>query len=363
MRIGIVTQPLAANYGGFLQNYALQEVLRRKGHVPVTIDVGNKISLGRFILSTIRSLLFLFIPNKRRPFAKFNETRYNIRKVEFEKFIHQYISKTKDISRYNHSLIRKYNFDAIIVGSDQVWRPLYNKSIEDMYLRFVKQANIKKVAYAASFGTDRWEYSIAQTLKCKQYAKQLDAVSVREESGKKLCRTYLGVDASVVLDPTLLLSSKDYEYLCEQIPRRVDSPFIAAYILDRNKIIDDTLEEISSSSGMKVRIFEADAKSELSVEEWIAVYRDASYVITDSFHGTVFSIIFNKPFVCLGNTNRGNTRFDSLLGILDLQNRYLTEYANAMNLLSQPIVWSQVNAILEIKRDESLRFLLQALNS
>ena len=363
MRIGIVTQPLAANYGGFLQNYALQEVLRRKGHVPMTIDVGNKISLGRFILSTIRSLLFLLIPNKRRPFAKFKETRYNIRKVEFERFIHQNISKTKDVSRYNPSLIRKYKFDAVIVGSDQVWRPLYNNSIEDMYLRFVKQTSVKKVAYAASFGTDRWEYSIAQTLKCQQYAKQLDAVSVREESGKKLCRTYLGVDASVVLDPTLLLSSKDYEYLCEQIPRNAESPFIAAYILDRNKIIDDTLEEISNSIGMAVRIFEADAKSELSVEEWIAVYRDASYVITDSFHGTVFSIIFKKSFVCIGNANRGNTRFDTLLGILDLQNRYLAEYSNATNLLSQPIVWSQVNAILEVKRGESFRFLLQALNS
>lgn len=362
MRIGIVTQPLTANYGGYLQNYALQEVLRRNGHSPMTIDLGNRISVARYMLSTIRSLLFWFIPNRRRPFAKFKETQCNIRKDEFEKFIDQHISKTEDIGKYNSRLIRKYKFDAVIVGSDQVWRPLYNKSIEDMYLRFVKQSGVRKVAYAASFGTDQWEYAPDQTLKCQQYAKRLDAVSVREVSGVDLCRTHLGIDASHVLDPTLLLSSKDYECICGQIPRNVDSPFIAAYILDRNRAVDDLLEDIYQSYGMKVRIFEADAKSVLSVEEWLAVYRDAECVVTDSFHGTVFSIIFNKPFICLGNKNRGNTRFDSLLGTFDLQNRYVTEYANAISLLSQPISWPKVNAILEEKREESLRFLVQALN-
>lgn len=363
MRIGIVTQPLTANYGGYLQNYALQEVLRRNGHMPMTIDVGNRISFARFIFSSMRSLLFWFIPSKRRPFAKFKETQRNIRKEEFDKFIDKYISKTRDTNKYSPGCIRKYKFDAIVVGSDQVWRPLYNKSIEDMYLRFVKSSKVKKVAYAASFGAAKWEYTPEQTLNCQYYAQRFDAISVREISGIELCRKHLAVYASMVLDPTLLLNNKDYEYLCENIPRTIDSPFIAAYILDRSKIIDDVLGDISKSRGMEMRIFEADAKSILSVEEWLAVYRDASFIVTDSFHGTVFSIIFNKPFVCLGNENRGNARFDSLLGIFDLKDRYVAEYTDAINVVSQPINWSKVNTILEAKRKESLGFLVQALNS
>lgn len=360
MKIGIVTQPLQENYGGYLQNYALQCVLRKLGHEPITIDYGNRISIWRFIISTIRSCLFYLIPNKRRPFAKFRETRGNIRKGIFTSFLEQNITKTEATNKYYSSFIKKYNIEALITGSDQVWRPLYNRNIEDMFLRFAQNSKIKKIAYAASFGTDKWEYTPSKTEKCRRLAREMDAVSVRESSGVDLCKQYLNIDASVVLDPTLLLTSQEYDSLCNHISSE-RTPFIAAYILDQNEATLKLLNSISQMHNLELKVFRAEKESVLSIEEWLAVFRDAQYVVTDSFHGTIVSIIFNKQFVCLGNKTRGNARFDSLLTMFGLQSRWVENSNDVYDLLSSPINWSELNPILEAKRKESVGFLVNAL--
>ena len=360
MKIGIVTQPLQENYGGYLQNYALQYALKKIGHEPITIDYGNRISVWRFIVSSIRSCLFYLIPNRRRPFAKFRETRSNIRKEIFNSFIEKNIAKTEATNKYYSSFIKKYNIEALITGSDQVWRPLYNRNIEDMFLRFAQNAEIKKIAYAASFGTDKWEYTPSQTEKCRRLAMELNAVSVREYSGVNLCKRYLHIDASVVLDPTLLLTSQDYSSLCNHISREKTS-FIAAYILDLNESILKLLNSISRIHNIELKVFRAEGNSALSIEEWLAVFRDAQYVVTDSFHGTIFSIIFNKQFVCLGNKSRGNARFDSLLTTFGLQSRLVENNNEVYDLLSSPINWGELHPILEAKRKESIGFLVNAL--
>lgn len=360
MRIGIVTQPLQANYGGILQNYALQSVLKDLGHEPLTIDYGNKITIFRYIVSTLRSIVFFFVPNKRRPFAKFCETKHITRKSEFNRFIYKYITKTEDTGKYDPKYIKRYKFEAVITGSDQVWRPQYNEHIEDMYLRFVRQPGVKKIAYAASFGTEKWEYSARLTQKCKLLASKLDFVSVREASGVGLCRKYLDVDALCVLDPTMLLKALDYESLCEDVPRPA-LPYIAAYLLDRSNEIDYQLDEMAKRENLDLRIFEADSNSTLSVEQWLAVFRDAKYVVTDSFHGTVFSIVFNKPFVCLGNKSRGNARFDSLLKMLGLESRLLEDGESINNVLHEAIDWYNVNFIIDSRRRESVDYLVKSL--
>ena len=309
MRIGILTQPLKANYGGVLQNWALQQVLIKLGHEPITIDFLPRPSLSRFILSTVKSLILWFIPSKRREFIRWHYKRSPL----FEKFVENKIKKTKVCHLYSMDLVQKYHLDALIVGSDQTWRPLYNRSVlYDMFLRFAKDFNGKKIAYAASFGVDQWEFTEEQTRICSSLVQSFDAVSVREESGVRLCKEYLKINAIPVLDPTFLVEKEAYLKLCSHVPKREEA-FLAAYVLDASSEVEDVIKEEARKMGIMVRRYSADATAELTVEEWISIFRDASFIVTDSFHGTVFSIIFGKPFRCVANIERGNARFIDLI--------------------------------------------------
>ncbi len=190
----------------------------------------------------------------------------------------------------------KYGFDALIVGSDQVWRPMYNYNIEDCFLSFVSHMNLKRVAYAASFGTDKWEFTQQQTEQCAVLAKRFDGISVREKSGVALCNKYLGVNATHVLDPTLLMKSQDYIKLCSHISKR--EPFIFAYVLDESEEKIKSIVNFAERRGLPYFIKGADntVSDDDTIELWLSYFRDAAFVVTDSFHGTAFSIIFNKDF-------------------------------------------------------------------
>jgi hypothetical protein len=309
MKIGILTQPLANNYGGTLQNYALQTVLHKMGHEPITLDYVPKTKWKAYWKSFIKAFL-LFPSPYRRSFPKIPYSWK--RKEKFEEFTKKHIIKTQKIKNYTPILIDKYHLDAIIVGSDQIWRPKYNRCIEDCFLKFSENANIKKIAYAVSFGVDYWEFTAQQTETCRHLVKQFDAVSVREDSGIRLCQEYLGIEAIQTIDPTLLLEKHDYEELIRDIPIKT-SPFLAAYILDMSGDKQDIILKNAKERDLEVKEFTIEKKAELSVYEWIAMFRDASYIVTDSFHGVVFSIIFNKEYQFLGNEIRGNSRLNSLM--------------------------------------------------
>ena len=308
MRIGIITQPLYANYGGVLQNWALQHILIKLGHEPITIDYLPTLTIKSFLIYTIKTLILWFFPSRRREFV---QRRY-MRKPLFESFISQRILKTDICYEYSRDIIKKYKLEALIVGSDQVWRPMYNDCLYDMFLQFAKDFKGKKIAYAASFGVDNWEFSDEQTRICSSLIKHFDAISVRESSGINLCKEYLNADSVNVLDPTLLVDKDDYIQLCVDIPV-VKERYLAAYVLDSSVEVDGIIAEEADKRELIVRRYSADAKAELTVEEWISIFRDSSFVVTDSFHGTVFSILFEKPFRCVANKDRGNARFEDLL--------------------------------------------------
>ncbi len=349
MRIGIVTQPLHGNYGGLMQAWALQQLLRQIGHTPITFDFNYCTPLFRHCLSLSKSFLMRLLGNNR-PYYK---RTYSKRDQLFEDFISKNISISEQIALYRPELIDKYNLDAVITGSDQVWRPCYNPLIEDMYLRFVHKKRIVKLAYAASFGVDYWEYSRRLTNKCKKLAQQIDAISVREKSGVELCSKYLGVKAIEVLDPTLLLAPHDYESLCSRVPKQTTS-FLASYVLDMTPEKEFYINDVANKKGLKVQSYGAGSNACLSVEEWLAIYRDAKFIVTDSFHGTVFSIIFNKPFISIGNSERGMNRFVSLLEKFDLQSLLISD----LNVIpSKEIDWENVNMSLNNYKTKSLSFL------
>ena len=172
--IGIITQPLGYNYGGILQNYALQCTLKKLGFDSITIDDAYCYSYVRYYFSCILTIVAKIL-GKNRPFPQKPFKGRIIPRVT-GKFIYNKINLSEPSEGITEKTIKKYGITTFVVGSDQVWRPAYNKSISKMYLDCVS-SQYKKIAYAASFGTDEWEYNEEQTKKCKQLLKSFDAVS------------------------------------------------------------------------------------------------------------------------------------------------------------------------------------------
>ena len=355
MRIGIITQPLLSNYGGILQNYALQQVLIRMGHKPITIDLLPPQRRKDKIKHYLRSFLHLKWPDK---WDSPNRRNRNI-----HRFISKNLKTTHLVRKYNGTIVKLYRFDTIIAGSDQIWRPMYNEyyadHLYDEYFKFVGSSPVGKIVYAASFGTDEWEYSQEQTETCRSLIHKTNAVSVREKSGVELCRQYFGIEAQWVLDPTLLLDAEDYERLCAHI-LRAEQSFIAAYLLDVEEELTDRIKALALEFELPLRFFSTGEIKTLSIEEWLAMFRDATYVITDSFHGTVFSIIFNRPFISIGNSSRGMSRFLSLLEQFGLEDRLSPEISTEIML--RPISWDSINERKDAWKEKSMRFLEQNLD-
>lgn len=364
MKIAILTQPLCANYGGILQAYALQYTLNEMGH--------NSIIIEQEYLQPINNLnLLLSIPKrifskyilKRRKYI-FSEHQNNKHQIERRKYTTSFISKyiqnsyTKD---YNS--IDLNQFDAFIVGSDQVWRPLYNwGNIDKMFLSFIpKECNLKRISYAASFGTSEWEFTPEQTSICTELLSRFNAVSVREIDGIKLCKENLKRnDVVCVLDPTLLQNKAVYENLCKDVSA-IDDNTLFAYILDLNEDIKQKLEIVAKEKGLSLKIVSADNHCTLTVPEWIAMFRDAKCIVTDSFHGTVFSIIFNKEFYCITNKERGGSRFTSLLSQFGLMSRLYSSIAE-IHLNNDVINWTLVNETRNMLVQHSIKFINSNIN-
>ena len=309
MRVGIVTQPLYANYGGILQNFALQQVLRKMGHTAVTLDYMPSLSFGRYLLYAGKGVLCALSPSRRHPIKPYHH--FLERPADIASFVKQHIATTSTVSHYSKQILKKYGIEALIVGSDQVWRYSYNSHyIEDMYLAFAKDFPCRKIAYGASFGVENWDYPAMRTAEAKELVKQFDAVSVRENSAAVLCKDNLGVEAQVVLDPTLLLEPSEYERFCSK-PGTGATPYIATYILDKTEEKDTFITEKSRECGLEVKEMTVSEFGQ-SIEDWLSTIRNADFVITDSYHGCLFSILFGRPFKVFINQERGADRFMTL---------------------------------------------------
>lgn len=382
MKIGILTQPLQANYGGLLQNYALQQTLVRAGHNVETIDwksCGNGIHEQLYHVK-VRILHALF-PN-RYPQLGYdpNDKERAIIQRNTNHFINAYLNHTvpmHSLNEFRHQAnIGKY--DAFVVGSDQCWRPCYNSFLSSMFLEFANDMDVKRISYAASFGTDKWEFSPQQTAVCASLAQKFDLVTVREDSGVTLCKDYLGVDAVHVLDPTMLLSKEDYIQIIEKEQEPKSDGALFNYILDPDEKKSTFIDKVAHENGLKVFQVLPKCQAETrtrkdvktiiddcvfpGVSTWLRAFMDAEMTVVDSFHGMVFSILFNKPFWVIGNAHRGMSRFTSLLKVFHLENRLLDASGLDDVDLSQSIDWESVNEILKEKQKECKLLLLNSLD-
>lgn len=371
MKIGILTLPLHTNYGGILQAYALQTVLERMGHEVEVFDTPNRCFLPpiwKLPLSYIKRIVLKCLGKTDRIFIEqYTNKIQPIILQNIQPFIAKNIHR-KEIRKF--SMLQAGDYNAIVVGSDQVFRKAYflgwnRQSIENAYLSFTQGWGVKRIAYAASFGTDEWEYSNAETKRCKALLRKFDAVSVREESGVELCLKYFSMDVLHVLDPTMLLNKEDYSVFFQKADIPKSEGTLLTYILDETEELQELITKVANQKHLAPfsvnNPYEYDNSKPLeerikpSVETWLRGFYDAEFVVTDSFHACVFSIIFRKQFVVVGNKDRGMPRFESLLKTFGLQDRLVDSSTNVANL--RDVNYDVVYEKYDVLKKQSISFL------
>ena len=345
MKVGIVTLPLHTNYGGILQAWALQTVLERMGHESSHV---------------FRHLLGPLILYKDMTDAEI---------AAFQRHTSRFIDRYIRCDETPLGEIASDRYDAFVVGSDQIWRNRYTDffhiGLANAFLRFAEGWNVRRIAYAPSFGIDTWEAPASEIPVCSALLKQFDAVSCREASGVKICRDVLGVDATLVPDPTLLLERADYAALVDAGETMAPSGDLMAYVLDRDEEKNRLLDAVAERFGLQPFLMNDHPDGEGTrvqppVEQWLRNIRDAKLVVTDSFHATVFSILFGKPFVVTGNPKRGLSRIESLLKALGLED-HLAMTAADFDAARDYGVPSSAYERLSALRQKGVDFLKEAL--
>lgn len=342
MKIAILTLRLHTNYGGILQAYALQKVLRDMGHDVITLQRSSHERHLSILMPLvyIKRLVMKCIGKYDRPIL----TEQNIRRHDdivckyTRKFITKYlrVKAVDSIKDINNLLL-----DAIVVGSDQIWRKPYftgdwNTIMPNAFLKFAQKQQIKRIAYAASFGIDNImaEYTPQEITECALNARLFDAISVREASGVEINRSMFGLNATHVVDPTLLLEKEDYVTLVNNADIPKSDGNLLCYFIDNSEFKNKIAEEVALKRNLRPFHWSVmyDVSSDLSnlrqqppIEQWIRGFMDAEAVITDSFHACVFSYIFNKPFIVIGNAARGLTRIKSLLNLMNMTGNLILE--------------------------------------
>lgn len=383
MKIAILTLPLHTNYGGILQCYALQTELEGMGHQVTVLNRRwpgpNARLVARRFASIAKCIVKKYLLGQKdivlmNPWAD----DYNIHKpseaekkrhTEIRRFIKENIHLTKPLRSSDE--LREYveanEVDCIVVGSDQVWRELYGPCIEDYFLGFLPEGDKRvKVTYAASFGTADSPISEDHLKNCIPLAKRFSSISVREQSGVEIMKDIFGVDAKLLLDPTLLLSAEQYKFPVKD----VEKGCLVSYILDETEDKIAISQEVSKALHLKNKKLRLDATSQddvvlPSIEEWLSSFANAEFVVTDSFHGCVFSIINHKPFIAIANKERGLERFTSLLGTFGLMDRLIfghEDFICKKTLPHRPIDYKLVDIKHRSLIHDSKDYLLNSIN-
>lgn len=347
------------NYGAVLQAYALQEALAKLGYDSEHISLFNTKTRIKNYYIKIKNLIKIFL-----------RIEFMIKgREQFQIFRDKYLRTSKDKFLSMKQLInRDFNYDSIIVGSDQVWRPRYlNKFIDAYFLSFVRKP-IKKIAYAASFGVDYWEHTddLDLTEKIKNHIKDFTAVSVREVSGVEICKKHFDTEALHVLDPTLLVGKDIFLDIIANPKKTCEG--IVYCILDKSPDFTDFLKHLESALDIQSRDIYNKRISKyvreyLPVSEWLTQIKNSKFVITDSFHCICFSLLFNKEFIYYINEKRGLARIESLFQTLNIKDRIVDsldeDYLN--KILGNKLDYININKRLENLRKPSYEFLRETL--
>lgn len=349
-KVGILTLHYGINYGGALQTYATLETLKKLGYDPIIIDrLPNSFS-RRYPL--------------RRKFAHpFTQRAFYL----FRKHELQPISRPVFTSQEMTELLKE-DYYGVVIGSDQVWRKEVFSVDGDYYLIHQKDLPIKKVAYAASTGVGYWQYDDSETKEITDSLNTFSGISVREAESVPLFKEHCGIDVQNLLDPTLLAAPRIYDTLLKKAHLNGVGKLVT-YMLDWNSNKERIVEDVSRRKDLPVQNILPLIKNRKSIKDriinqdptvydWVNQIATADFVVTDSFHGMAFSIIFNKQFIVIGNPERGMARFTSLLNHFGLADR-LTE-KNVPNI-DENIDYRKVSDLLSILREQGINFLKNSL--
>lgn len=376
-KIGILTQPLHNNYGGLLQAYALKEVLISLGHEVIIINRrSGQSSQIRKIASNLKNKVTGRKIIQKVQLSNIEKNTISQNTSAFRKKYIPNLSETVITTNNGMKRLNNMEFDAYIVGSDQSWRPRYSPAIRNYFLDFAKnQKNIKRLSYAVSFGVSDWEFNQMDTKACATLVKKFDAISVREDSGLRLINDYLGSNAVHLIDPTMLLSIDQYLKIISEEKIERSEGLLKVYILDKTEEKLNFVSYLESELNLKqFQVMPTKRLGSDSIEniedyvypnpaKWLRGYQDAKFVVADSFHGTVFAILFNIPFIAIGNKTRGLARFESLLKMFGLEERFVTDLKSLDidKYIKNDIDWNSVNLILEKEKEKALNFLINNL--
>lgn len=358
--IGILNfQYSTHNYGAVLQAGALEFTLKEIGYKPTHIDF--KAKKKKNFKQRLNKALKKLTPQQRAKRSISRQQRIG-NKDAFENFRKNYISRTEKIRKPKEFIKIAQDFDAIIVGSDQVWRPTYAIDPIAFFLGYVP-SGIARIAYAASFGTSHWEMlcDTKLTNKVRSELSKFKAISCREDSGVDICRKIFKVEAEHVLDPLLLVSNLYLEEIISESTVRNNGKLIY-YKLDFNEDFFDDIKEISNkTSRVATNIYLKNSKNReySEVSDWLSMIYKSETVITDSYHCICLALRFNKEVIYCPNESRGQGRILSLLNKLDIGFEPLN--LSLKTTMFKLIPRNNIAKKLKSEREKSFDFLLSSL--
>ena len=371
MRVAVITFFQSQdNYGQLLQCYALQNTLRKLGHKPYLIRYGfhqeffHWLKKKNIITKRGRS-------NTLHQIIQFVNPQKEVLDRGFDAFRKKYL--TKSLRCYN-SLAELQQHppkaSCYITGSDQVWAQLLSNDNNRCFFLDFGSDDVRRISYAPSFAMDYYP----QELKAKlsDQLKRFNAISVREQSGVAICED-VGYEAKLVLDPTLLLTVSDYEHVLDRPNKSLFCFIYHVNVISKEELHWDAFCEYNKTYGYQsVASFANPLKGENmeildgadyvypTIGEWLGYIKHSEYVLTSSFHGLVFSVLFHRPFVvCLRKESMfaGNDRVMTLLRMLHLEERVAKEGVKPDEILARPIDWNMVDLELDGYRKTSLNYL------
>ena len=384
-KIALVTCYFQPNYGSQLQAFATQMAFEKLGLDNETICIDGlrkeinqakyKYFLSRiFDINTIKDKLSTVKKNLAKKLHRDYANNLATRNKCFKDFASEMFNISRRYSSKKEVTDAANMYSAFVVGSDQLWLPS-NIAADYYTLNFVP-AEIPKIALATSFGVS--ELPCKQARLARVFLKRLDYISVREISGQKLVKEMSDKDVPVVCDPTLMFESEDWEKVSIK-DRYTEEPYIFVYFLGNNPEHRSFVKAVQNLTGFKIiQLAHCDEfiKSDIGFadetpynvgpREFIQLVRDAEYVFTDSFHCTVFSLLYRKKFFTF-RRYRGdgkvstNGRVYSLLSLVNLENRLLFGNENAKNELAEDINFDDVHKKIESLRNDTWKWLQDSL--
>ena len=347
--IAIITICDNSNYGNRLQNYALHKVISNMGCESVTFWDKSENRLKYRVKLLVKRILPINNVQRKRDISFQMFTRTNI------------ANKYVDLDRLENLNDR---FDYFIVGSDQIWNYNFSHAKKKDFLKFASKD--KTISYAPSFGIsevdDEWKVKISDGVNHIKY------LSVRETQGAKIIKELTNRDAQVVLDPTLLLNKEDWCKVEKKPKKMINEKYILTYFLgEKSKKLNDEIKELSKTNNLKIINLNNEDDEDFYIcgpSEFLYLFNRAEIVLTDSFHGCVFSMIYNKPFYVFDRNEKGmkcmNSRLDTLLKTFKQEERKVSSLENIDNVFLYD--YSESYKILREKQIESIFFLENALN-